>query len=77
MEFRRKLYTRGSSYETTIPMPILFSLNKKKKHEVIFVFEPETNRWFIKVEEEKTETKQVSDQALKQPKTETKQEKEK
>ena len=54
MEFRRKLYTRGSSYETTIPMPLLFSLNKKKKYEVVFVYEPETNKWFIRIEEEKT-----------------------
>ena len=51
MELRRKLYTRGSSYETTIPMPLLFSINKKKKHEVVFVFEPETNKWVIKIEE--------------------------
>ncbi len=53
MEFRRKLYTRGSSYETTIPMPLLFSLDKKKKHEVVFVFEPETDKWFIKIEKQK------------------------
>ena len=53
MEFRRKLYTRGSSYETTIPMPLLFSLDKNKKHEIVFIFEPETDRWFIKVEEQK------------------------
>ena len=53
MEFRRRLYTRGSSFETTIPMPLLFSLDKKKKHEVVFVFESETNKWFIKIEEQK------------------------
>ena len=57
MEFRRRLYTRGSSYETTVPMPILFSLDKKKKHEVIFVFESEKNRWYIKVEEVKEHEK--------------------
>ncbi|MBN1793069.1 hypothetical protein JW826_05285 [Candidatus Woesearchaeota archaeon] len=55
MEFKRKLYTRGSSFETTIPAPILFSIDKKKKHTVIFSFEPETNKWFIKIEEESTE----------------------
>ena len=53
MEFRRKLYTRGSSYETTIPMPLLFSLDKKKRYEVVFVFEPKTDKWFIKLEEAK------------------------
>ncbi len=55
MEFRRKLYTRGSSYETTIPMPLLFSVDKKKKHEVVFVFDPKTDRWFVKIEETKQE----------------------
>ena len=53
MEFRRKLYTRGSSYETTIPMPLLFSIDKKKKYDVIFAFEPNSNKWFIKIEEKK------------------------
>lgn len=51
MEFRRKLYTRGSSFETTIPAPLLFSIDKKKKHEVIFVFDADTNMWTIKIEE--------------------------
>jgi len=53
MEFRRKIYCRGSSYETTIPMPLLFSTDKKKKYAAVFVFEAESNRWVIKVEEEK------------------------
>ncbi len=59
MEFRRKLYTRGSSFETTIPAPILFSVDKKKKYEVIFSFDAETNSWAIKIEEamKKHETK--------------------
>ena len=53
MEFRRKLYTRGSSFETTIPMPLLFDLDKKKKYEIVFVFECELNKWFIRIEENK------------------------
>jgi len=53
MEIRRKLYTRGSSYETTIPMPLLFSLDKKKKHEVIFKFDQKNNKWYIEIAEEK------------------------
>ncbi|MBU1198419.1 MAG: hypothetical protein KKF46_02750 [Nanoarchaeota archaeon] len=51
MEFKRKLYTRGSSYETTIPMPLLFSIDKTKKHEVIFVFDSKTNKWYIEIKE--------------------------
>ena len=50
-EFRRKLYKRGSSFETTIPMPLLFALDKKKKYNVIFAYDEEANRWYIKFEE--------------------------
>ena len=53
-EFRRKLYKRGSSYETTIPMPLLFALDSKKKYNVIFLFDPDANKWFIKFEERKS-----------------------
>lgn len=51
MELRRRLYTRGSSYETTVPMPLLFSVDKKKKYEIIFTFDSTSNKWFIKIEE--------------------------
>lgn len=53
MEFRRKIYTRGSSYETTIPMPLLFSLNKRMKYEIVFSYEPKMDKWFIRIEEAK------------------------
>ncbi|MFH1849491.1 MAG: hypothetical protein ABH879_04865 [archaeon] len=51
MEFRRKLYRRGSSFETTVPMPLLFALDTKKKHNVVFRFDQ--NRWYIIFEEAK------------------------
>lgn len=51
-EFRRKLYKRGSSYETTVPMPLLFALDMSKKHNVIYVFDPDANKWYIKFEEQ-------------------------
>jgi len=51
MELRRKLYTRGSSYETTIPAPILFSTDLDKKQEVVFRFDKKTNRWYLEVEQ--------------------------
>ena len=54
-EFRRKLYKRGSSFETTVPMPLLFALDKSKKHNVIFSYDPAANKWFIKFEELKKE----------------------
>jgi hypothetical protein len=52
-EIRRKLYKRGSSYETTIPMPLLFALDKNKKYDVVFQFDPKKNIWLIKFEETK------------------------
>lgn len=51
-EIRRKLYRRGSSFETTIPMPLLFALDKSKKHKVVFKYDSKTNRWYIEFEEE-------------------------
>jgi hypothetical protein len=50
-EFRRKLYRRGSSHETTIPMPLLFALDKAKKYHVVFSYDNVANKWFIKFEE--------------------------
>ena len=46
-KLRRRLYKRGSSFETTIPMPILFALDKKKKHDVVFNYDPKSQRWYI------------------------------
>ena len=51
MEIRRKLYKRGSSFETTIPMPLLFAVDKEKKHNVVFQFDNAANKWFLKFEE--------------------------
>ena len=50
-EFKRKLYKRGSSFETTIPMPILAFLDLKKKYSIIFVYDEQSNRWYLKFEE--------------------------
>lgn len=51
VEFRRKLYKRGSSFETTIPMPLLFALDKAKKYNVVFLFDSEANRWYVQFED--------------------------
>lgn len=53
-EFRRRLYKRGSSFETTVPMPLLFALDMKKKYNVVFSFDPVANKWFVKFEENKS-----------------------
>ncbi len=52
-EFKRKLYRRGSSFETTIPMPLLFLLDKSKKYNVVFAYDEDANKWYIKFEEVK------------------------
>ena len=63
MEFRRKIYKRGSSFETTIPMPLLFALDMKKKHNLVFKFNQKENRWYVDFEEEKnSERKGVKDE---------------
>jgi hypothetical protein len=53
VEIKRKLYKRSSSFETTIPMPILFSNDLSKKQIVKFLFDAEKNRWYLEVEEER------------------------
>lgn len=53
MEFKRKLYKRGSSFETTIPMPLLFALDNKKKYNIVFNFDSKKNIWYINFEERK------------------------
>ena len=50
-ELKRKLYKRGSSYETTIPMPMLFLLDKDKRYNVVFKLDKKTNKWNIEFEE--------------------------
>lgn len=53
LPLKRKLYRRGSSFETTIPMPLLFGLDPDKKYNVVFEMEKESGRWFIRFEERK------------------------
>lgn len=50
MDFKRKLYKRGSSFETTIPMPILLTLEPKKRYFVVFSYDRKKQRWFIDFE---------------------------
>ena len=51
MKFRRRLYPRGGSFETTIPKPLLFELDPDKKYDVVFTFDPTTKKWTIELEE--------------------------
>ena len=56
-EIRRKLYKRGSSFETTIPMPLLFKINKSKKYEVIFKYDSKNDKWYVDFKEIKNKKK--------------------
>ncbi len=47
MEFRRRLYKRGSSFETTIPMPLLMTLNTDSSQDVVFSYDQEKQAWYI------------------------------
>jgi len=52
VSLKRKLYSRGGSFETTVPIQLLFSLDLKKKHNVLFEFDKKTCRWYVVFEEE-------------------------
>ena len=53
-QLKRKLYTRGSSFETTIPMPLLFKLDiPQKKYDVVFNYDKDNDRWYIDFTERK------------------------
>jgi len=54
-EIKRRLYKRGSSFETTIPMPILFSLDLKKRYNVVFRFDESSRKWYLDFEERKSD----------------------
>ena len=58
---KRKLYKRGSSFETTIPMPMLFSLDKSKKHYVLFKYDKKKDRWHIEFEERKEDNNKTKE----------------
>lgn len=49
-EISRSIYKRGSSYETTIPFPLILNLDSKKSYNVLFKFD---KSWFIEFEETK------------------------
>ena len=56
-EIKRNLYKRGSSFETTIPLPLLFGIDSSKKYHVVFKYNETNNRWYVEFEEIKEEEK--------------------
>ena len=49
-KIKRKVYKRGSSYEITIPKPILFSLDLSKKYYIIF--DHRKGKWIVSFKEQ-------------------------
>ncbi|MFH1916362.1 MAG: hypothetical protein ABIJ21_03800 [Nanoarchaeota archaeon] len=55
MEIRRKLYSRGSSFETTIPRPLLFDMEPGMKYVVAFQYDHEKKRWYVIIEKDEAQ----------------------
>jgi hypothetical protein len=49
IRLRRKIYPRGGSFETTLPLPLLFQLDLEKKHDAVFEFDDQTKRWYLSI----------------------------
>ncbi len=50
MRFRRRVYRRGSSFETTIPRPLLFHIDPQQPNDVVFEYDAATERWWLRIE---------------------------
>lgn len=50
VSLKRKLYPRGGSYETTIPLQLLLGVDLSKRNNVLFEYDPKTNRWYVRFE---------------------------
>jgi len=50
---KRRLYKRGSSFETTIPRIILLMLDSNVKYNVIFKFDTKKKKWYLDFEKRK------------------------
>lgn len=46
-ELKRKLYKRGSSFEVTIPKPLLWNLDKENS----VLFNQKRGRWYLEFKE--------------------------
>ncbi len=50
VSLRRKIYSRGGSHETTIPLQLLLGLNLEESNEAIFEYDTKTARWYVHFE---------------------------
>lgn len=53
VSLKRKLYVRGGSYETTIPLQMLLGLDLERKNDVIFEYDAKQKKWYVRFERSK------------------------
>ena len=46
---QRRIYRRGDSFETTIPMPLLFGLDPSRKYYAVFRYDK--GEWYLEFKE--------------------------
>lgn len=49
---RRHIYVRGSSFASTIPLPLMLGLDLNKRLAAKFEFDSRTQQWFLEVQNE-------------------------
>ena len=57
VSLKRKLYPRGGSYETTIPLQLLLGLDLGGRNDAIFEYDSKTGRWYVRFEKSKDDSK--------------------
>ncbi|MEM4638187.1 MAG: hypothetical protein QXK76_04155 [Candidatus Woesearchaeota archaeon] len=55
ISLRRRIYPRGGSFETTIPIQILFGIDLNEKNDIIFEYDKKNKKWYIRFEKSKNE----------------------
>lgn len=63
MRFQRKIYTRGGSHETTIPRPLLLTLDEHKKYDIVFEYDQETGRHYVEFVERTTHNHEAGERS--------------
>lgn len=54
MKFKRKIYPRGGSMETTIPKPLLFETEENEKYDLVFQYDGKAKKWYVEVQKRGT-----------------------
>jgi len=65
IQFKRKLYHRGGSFETTIPVQMLFERDLSKKNDVLFEFDKKNRKWLVSIVERHVNVVKKKNEAIK------------